>query len=178
MRDETESRSEQPSSVHSSAIEKERVRLEFQCRYNIEIVSDYESHYRRVDTGCALFSIFFGIFALANVGGLVDAWVLGVAGALSSVIAILSSVHGFGRLSAEESFRKSAYERILTILTSKDAGDRLDYCSSAMNDIVDPKRNEISRIACYNEVVDQMGLPTASKRRVGFFQYHTRFLFK
>lgn len=179
--DDVASGCEQSNSIGASDIsaqkEYERQKLEFQCRYNIAVVSDYENHYRSAELFCLFSSVSLGVVSLMNAGGVVSNGVLLADGLFSLVTSVLSIVYRFGDMRANERLRVSSYSKVLTKLLCSGGCDKLDECVDSMNGVDDFKRNEISRALAYNDVIDQMGLDEKYKFDVWWFARVTRFFF-
>lgn len=149
--------------------------LEFQCRYNIDIVGDYANHYSLL---CSLVNFVSLAMSLSVVYSVFqDEWesFTIASGLIVGVVNAAATAFKINDKSVEEFCRKSSYSEILTRLHSASSLAELNQIDSDMEKIQDPKRNEVSRALSYNEVRRQMGRDEVYE--VGWFKRLTRFWF-
>lgn len=163
-----------------TASEEMRRDLVFEILYDVEISADLANHYRRLETGVSFLSIVLGITAASNFYGAVNSAVLGALGFIATVLGVASSVYGFGRKSYEFEAARVAFTRMLT--KAKRACSVEDLASIA-REVAD-----LNVECCVRRVVEARAYNRALERlehrdgmdgmyRIGFFKYHTRFLF-
>lgn len=168
----------EPSS--GSATEEMRRSLKFEILYDIEISADLANHYRRLETGISFLSIVLGIMAAANFHGAMNQFVLGAVGFLATVLGTASAIYGFGRKAYEFEAARVRFTKMLEKAKWAASCEEIEAVSREVSGLnVEGGFGRVVEARAYNRALERLEYRSDSEGmfRIGFFKYHTRFLF-